>query len=173
MRILRTLILASSVAATFISCEQPILIPAPTFNTATDATEAEYGPYLKEGSGMLIGQAFMTQRGGTVVKGAGRNVTLDPVTTVGNEWWGKAGKVWIHRNLVPSSPNFLKARRTIVADGDGRFKFANLPAGKYFVRTEVTWFIGDGYPTQGGLVGQIVEITEGKVAEVVLNVAPI
>jgi len=95
---------------------------------------------------------------------------VDPATSVGNEWWAKAGKMWVHRALTPPSPNFAKARRTTVADADGRFKFSDLPAGKYYVRTEVTWEVG--YEPQGGLVGQIIEINDGQTAEAILNKFP-
>lgn len=146
--------------------------PPPDWNAVSETSESEYAPYLRNGTGSVIGQAFLTQSGGGVVKAAGRTVTLDPATTVGNEWWGKAGKLWVYRALTPSSPRFTNARRTTVADADGRFKFSELPAGKYYVRTEVTWEIGGYYPTQGGLVGQLVEVRDGKVSEVVLNQYP-
>ena len=127
---------------------------------------------MQTGSATLAGQAFRTQRGGGVVKAAGRTITLDPATTIGNEWWGKAGKHWVHRDESPPSPGFQKARRTTVADAEGRFTFSSLPAGKYYVRTEVTWELGGFNPLQGGLVGQIVEIGDGQKRDVVLNQSP-
>lgn len=148
------------------------MVPVPQWNPVSDAAEAEYSAYLAKGTGVLTGQAFLTQKGGGVVKAAGRTVTLDPATSVGNEWWGKAGKLWAHRMLTPASPGFQKARRTSVADADGRFKFTELPPGQYFVRTEVTWEIGGYYPTQGGLVGQPVEVADGQTKEVILNQYP-
>ena len=146
--------------------------PPPQWNQISDTAEAEYQPYSAGGTGSIIGQAFLIQRGGGVVKAAGRTVTLDPATTVGNEWWGKAGKIWVHRHLTPPSPGFTKARRTTVADADGRFKFSGLAAGQYYVRTEVTWEIGGYEPTQGGLVGQLVEVRDGQTSEVILNQYP-
>lgn len=146
--------------------------PLPQWNAVSDAAEAEYQPYLAGGTESLAGQAFLAQRDGGVVKAAGRTVTLDPATSVGNEWWGKAGKFWVHRSLTPPSPGFAKARRTTVADADGRFKFSGLARGKYYVRTEVTWEIGGYNPTQGGLVGQVVEVRDGQTTEVVLNQYP-
>lgn len=143
--------------------------PLPQWNAVSDVTEAEYQPYLAGGTGSVTGQAFLTQRGGGVVKAAGRTVTLDPATSIGNEWWGKAGKVWVFRSLKPPSPGFAKARRKTVADADGRFKFSGLAAGKYYVRTEVTWEIGGYNPTQGGLVGQLVEVRYDETSEVILH----
>jgi hypothetical protein len=148
------------------------VVSPPEWNPSSDAGEAEYGPYLKDGTASVSGQAFLTQQNGGVVKAAGRLVTLDPATSVGDEWWGKAGKFWVHRAITPPSPGFQKARRMTVADADGRFKFSDLPGGKYYVRTEVTWEIGNYYPTQGGLVGQLVEIGDGQIKEVILNEYP-
>ena len=149
-----------------------VTMTPPQWNPVSDATEAEYQPYLTGGTGSVTGQAFLTQAGGAVVTAAGRTVTLDPATSVGNEWWGKAGKLWVFRALTPPSPGFAKARRTTVADAEGRFKFSDLAAGKYYVRTEVTWEVGDYVPTQGGLVGQVVEVRDGKTSEVILNQYP-
>lgn len=146
--------------------------PAPSWSPVSDANEAEYLPYLQPGTSTLRGQAFLTQAGGRVVTAAGRTVTLDPATTVGNEWWGKSAKVWVHRALTPPSPTFFKARRSTTADADGRFVFSDIPAGKYYVRTEVTWEVGRHNPTQGGLVGRLVDVRDGKPNEVILNSYP-
>lgn len=149
----------------------PITQPL-SWNPNSDAAEAEYEHYLRPGAAALVGQAFLVQRGGGVVKAAGRTVTLDPATSVGNEWWGKAGRSWENRAVMPPSPGFVKTRRTTVADAEGRFRFADLAPGTYFVRTEVTWFIGGYYGDQGGLVGQSVEVRDGQVREVILNHFP-
>lgn len=140
----------------------------PTWNPLSDSTEREYDGYLVAGASVLTGQAFMTQRGGGVVKAAGRTVTLDPATSVGIEWWTKAGTKWVFRSFTPSSPSFQRARRTTVADAEGRFRFKELPPGKYFVRTDVTWDVPYHGP-QGGLVGRMVEVTTGQDAEVILS----
>jgi len=146
----------------------PVAPPPPVWEAVSPDREAEYLPYQEKGTGSLSGQAFLAQKNGGVVKGAGNQVLLDPATSVGNEWWGKAGKRWVFRMLTPPSPGFAKARRTVTADADGKFKFTGLPAGRYFVRTEVTWdvvYIGP----QGGLVGQMIDIKEGENSEAILN----
>jgi hypothetical protein len=144
----------------------PVQTPPPEWNSVNETYESEYIPYLGTGTGEITGQAFLTQRGGVVVKAAGRNVTIDPATSVGNEWWAKAGIIWQFKSLTPPSPNFHKARKTTVADADGRFKFSNIPDGEYYVRTEVTWLAGT---IQGGLVGSKVTVKNGMPTEVILN----
>jgi hypothetical protein len=145
--------------------------PVPQWSAYDEAMEAEYIPYLSVGKSVIAGQAFMAQQGGGVVKGAGRLVTLDPATTVGVEWWNKAGKLWMFKAMTPASPGFSKARRTTTSDAEGRFSFQNLPAGKYYVRTEVTWMIGS-YNTQGGLVGSLVEVADGATKDIIINAYP-
>src|SRR5262245_25785825 len=104
---------------------------------ALAAEEAEYKALPVSGTGTLTGQAFMNQRNGHTIKAAGRAVTLDPVTTIGTQWWNLAGSKWKHRDEVPPSPGFQKARRVVTADADGKFTFRDLPAGKYYLRTAV------------------------------------
>lgn len=163
---MRAMAIAAAVFA-LSGCATPPAPPA--WSAADEKNEAEYLPFLSRGSASLRGQAFLTQAGGRVVTAAGRTVTLDPATTVGREWWQKAGKLWVHRTQIPPSAAFAKARRTTVADADGRFTFRDLPAGAYYLRTEVTWEIGGYNPTQGGLVGRLVDVPSAGTAEVVLS----
>lgn len=165
---MKALIIAA-ISLTLVACATPA---PPKWGASPPAAEREYDAYVMAGTSQLVGQAFLAQAGGGVVKAAGRSVSLDPATTIGAEWWSKAGQMWIHRDHVPPSPGFLKARRTTVADADGRFKFKDLPAGRYYVRTEVTWEIGGYNPTQGGLVFALVDVGEGEVKEIILNQMP-
>jgi hypothetical protein len=143
--------------------------PPPQWNPVAEAAEAEYQAYLKAGTGTVAGRASLANRFGAEVKAAGRIITLDPATSVGKEWWGKAGRIWIHHSLTPPSPAFARSRRMVVAGADGRFKFSGLPPGEYYVRTEITWKIANYGSIQGGLVGQAVEVRDGQVTEVILN----
>jgi hypothetical protein len=143
--------------------------PSPHWTPAAQATEGEYQPYLIAGTGSVTGQAYLPKRVGGFVTAPGTPVTLDPATSVGNEWWEKAGQSWLHRSLTPPSPAFAKARRTTVTGADGKFTFSNLPAGKYYVRTEVTWKVGNYDSFQGGLVGQVLEVRDGQSTEVILS----
>lgn len=146
-----------------------VTIQPPQWSPVDPSFEADYEHYLAGGNGVLTGQAFLTQLGGGVVKAAGRTVTLDPATTIGTEWWTKAGTNWVHRSLTPPSPGFARARRTTVADAEGRFKFTGLAPGRYYVRTEVTWMVPGSYVPEGGIVGRMVEVRDGEPTEVILN----
>ena len=163
-------VLAIPVVLAMVSCEEPIPVPAPAWADLS-STENEYDIYLKPGTAAIHGQAFLTQKGGGVVRAAGNTVTLDPATTIGNEWWLKAGKSWSNKDAVPKSLGFAKARKVTVADADGKFKFTGIPAGKYYVRTEVTWEAGQ-WGIQGGLVGTVVEVAENQTSEIIVNHRP-
>ncbi|MDK2124133.1 hypothetical protein [Parachitinimonas caeni] len=142
---------------------------APEWREVTPEREEEYKPYLRTGTSTILGQAFMNQRGGGTVRAAGSLVTLDPATTIGSEWWTKTSRTdAAYQDMQPPSVGFAKARRETVADADGRFKFSQIPAGRYYLRTEITWQSG-GYSLQGGLVGQYVEIRDGEVKEIIMN----
>jgi hypothetical protein len=134
--------------------------------------EAEYAPYAKAGNAVLSGQAFLMTRGGEAKKAAGRQVTLDPATTLSQQWWAER-RMWSEGGYPPD-PRFLQARRATVADADGRFRFENLPAGTYFVRTLVRWEAPCFYclgrtETQGGLLGEKIELRAGEKQEIVLS----
>ena len=145
--------------------------PAP-ISIRTLASKTDYEPYLTKGSATLTGQAFLTTVGGDVKKGAGRMVTLDPATPYSNEWYASYGTNLSRFAETPSAPEFASARRTTVADADGRFKFADLPAGSYIVRSTVTWdtgryqYVSD---TQGGVVSGVVTIAAGESKELILH----
>ena len=146
--------------------------PPPSFVPVTEASEAEYLPYSAAGMNVLTGQAFLTQKGGGVVKAAGRTVTLDPATeTTGKNWWWQAGRKWATRTVQPNSPTARSLRRTAVADADGKFTFEGLPAGAYYVRTEITWEV-PYHGIQGGLVGKLVNVGPEERGTVVINSAP-
>jgi hypothetical protein len=160
-------ILALSLSA----CATEKIIP-PTWDVrAPEKEAAEYAPFLKTGSGSISGQAFLTQRGGGVVVAAGCEVSVDPVTPTSIEWWKKAGSKYVFRDLMPPSTNFQNARKTVLADASGKFTFTNLPPGKYFVRTTLTWDV-PSIGLQGGLLAERIEVKESQNTNLILNHYP-
>jgi hypothetical protein len=56
------------------------------------------------------------------------------------------------------------------ADADGRFRFTGLPAGRYILRTTVTWETGAVYAgVQGGVVGAVVAVKDGTAEDVIMS----
>jgi hypothetical protein len=148
------------------------LPPAPPqpMQISIAATDADYSPFALPGAAGLTGQAFLTTRGGDVKVAAGRTVTLDPATPYARSWFAKYGGDLDRADELPPNPAFQHARRSTVADAQGKFHFENLAPGSYIVRTAVTWETGAAYSgVQGGVVAAVVDIPDGKTSEVILN----
>lgn len=149
--------------------------PPPAWSAASPDAEAEYKKYLN-GSITIRGQAFMTQSGGATVKAAGRTVTLDPATSVSDDWWNKAGRRPQFSDMEPPFPQFKLSRRTTTADADGRFSFSKLAPGDYYIRTSVGWSVVTYTPglgalsvPQGGVLGRRIQVKGGEGDEIILS----
>lgn len=75
--------------------------------------------------------------------------------------------------MVEANPRILDYVITTIADGDGRFVFKNVPAGKYFVTTGVFWEAATGYQgalrTQGGVVTKRIAVSDGDELDVIVT----
>ena len=149
-------------------------------SSATGAVAADYYPFSKAGTAVIDGQAFVVIRGGDVLldtrgylttlsdnarTASGRDVTLDPATPYAMAWYMKEGTSLRRFANVPKDPAFRAARKTTVADDAGKFKFEGLPAGRYIVRTTITWQTPrDSYRmmTQGGVASIVIDLAEGE-----------
>lgn len=149
-------------------------------SSATGAVAADYYPFSKAGTAVIDGQAFIVIRGGDVVldtrgylttlsdnarTASGKDVTLDPATPYAMTWYMKEGTSLRRFANVPKDPAFRAARKTTVADDAGKFKFEGLPAGRYIVRTTITWQTPrDSYRmmTQGGVASIVIDLAEGE-----------
>lgn len=123
------------------------------------------------GTAAIEGQAFLKTRGGDVKYGAGNAVLLLPATTYSSEW---AQRMIAGGDMPDLDDRAQEYARRTTADGQGRFRFAELPAGEYIVLTTVTWEIPgvgrySGMSTQGGAVGMKVQATSGKTETVIVT----
>lgn len=131
----------------------------------------EYAKFVV-GTGVVEGQAFLRQRGGGVVYGAGAEVTLDPVTAYSSRWWGCVENAQCVGEVGGMDVLMRRYRRVTVADGDGRYRFEGVGAGAYYVRAFVRWDVqasGRGTWRQGGAVTARVQVEEGKVTQGMLT----
>jgi hypothetical protein len=151
------------------------------------AVAADYYPYSKPGTATIIGQAFVVVRGGDVLldgqgylttisdnarTASGSDVTLDPATPFAMDWYMESGTSLRRFSNAPKDPAFRAARRTTVADEAGKFTFENLPAGRYIVRTTITWQTPrDSYRmmTQGGVASAVIDLADGEQKNVILR----
>ena len=151
------------------------------------AVAADYYPYSKPGTATIDGQAFVVIRGGDVLldthgylttisdnarTASGNDVTLDPATPYAMEWYMKSGTSLRRFTNAPKDAAFRAARKTAVADEAGKFKFDGLPAGRYIVRTTITWQTPrDSYRmmTQGGVASVVIDLAEGEQKTVIIK----
>lgn len=123
-------------------------------------------PYLKQGSGSATGQAFRLQRGGGVVFAAGRDVILVPALPDLQQNYTRPLRRW-ERLAGWLDPESAKAVRHVVANAQGQFKFSDLPAGRYFLKTTVDWYVAGEY--QGGDLVSYFELRDGEAKEVIMS----
>lgn len=188
------LLLAACVLAVSAGCRssaggssQPEGAATPNAAPAQVSVAADYYPYSKPGTASINGQAFVVVRGGDVLldgqgylttisdnarTASGSDVTLDPATPFAMDWYMKSGTSLRRFANTPKDAAFRAARRTAVADESGKFTFTNLPAGRYIVRTTITWQTPrDSYRmmTQGGVASAVIELVEAEAKTVILR----
>ena len=144
-----------------------------TFDPASIAWSKE------KGTGSISGQAFFQTRGGQPRTCAGLEVSLIPYseyakermialyngTTSGfNPAFGGRKPIF-----VPDEPAYYKSSPRSVCDAQGNFVFNNLPAGEYFVVTQIVWTVGNSFIPEGGSLMKHVELSEGEAARVMLT----
>lgn len=113
----------------------------------------------------------MRRNDGVVVYAAGSEVNLIPVTTYSTERmnviYGPTKFSAFGRSFKNDDQEYYQYMKTVIADGEGRFAFAGVPNGSYFVVTSVQWLAGN--MPQGGALMERVTITAGANAEVILR----
>ncbi len=133
--------------------------------------ENEYTKLQNEGTSIVKGQAFLKTRGGDVKLAAGEQIVLNPVTSYSNQWYEEN---YLKQNFMsPADSRLWKYVKKTTADGSGRFKFKNVPAGEYYVTTKVMWETATGYQgslqLQGGWLTKKVHISNGQEIEIILT----
>ena len=132
---------------------------------------AEYQNLSKEGTAKVTGQAFLKTRGGDVKKAAGNEVMLNPVTAYSNQWYQIA--YLQNTPLSEPDPQYENHIITTVADTDGKFAFNNVPAGEYYLTTQVFWESATGYQgalqRHGDTITKKIKVLEGSIKSYILT----
>ena len=102
-------------------------------NVSRHATfnEAEFAASRGSGSGVVRGQAFLGNVDGSTLQASNTKVELFPVTSYTTETIQRKYANGVY--LAPPDPRYAKYVRTTTTDGNGNFRFANLPPGQYYV----------------------------------------
>lgn len=120
----------------------------PTTPRTQQFNEDHLKPYGGKGNSVVIGEAFLKTRGGSVKKGAGETVWLVPVVPYFSEYVNK--EILGAHKLTPGlEKKAYSYMRTTKADSDGRFRFEEIQPGEYYVYAMITWSV----PTSRGLQG--------------------
>jgi hypothetical protein len=151
-------------------------------NSAT-APQARFDPaeaaFLdRPGKTTITGQAFLPDKTGhvNVRYAAGEVVRLIPATSYAKtrlDYYFHGAK-FAPAASVPRNdpdPDYLARQRTTKAGSTGRFEFANVPPGRYFVSTQVIWKPEDKFLSEGGLIYEEAVVTgaETKPVEVIVS----
>ena len=99
--------------------------------------EADFEPYVGEGTSTILGTAYMRNRSGEVEAAAAQLIELIPVTPYTQERFEFA--LDPSKRLEPRDLRLDRHIRRMVADGEGRFAFRSIPAGDYFVVCTLTF----------------------------------
>jgi len=149
---------------------QPPPRPAPRPTPmVTPYDDAEYARYREPGTGRITGQAFARSSDGVTYSAAGQGVYISPVTSYSREWYRRT--VLRGDSIANFDPRARGFVTRTVADIDGEFFFAQLPAGEYYVVSWVSWTESDGESTTPRRVclGRQVRLDEGASVDAVLE----
>ncbi len=116
------------VAFSLISC-------ARTYDREATFIQEEYASYEGKGTAQVCGQAYLHLDGGNQHVASDNNVLLAPVTSYTEEAFNV--KVLRGRNLVDPDPQAMKFEQHTKTDDEGRFCFADLPAGDYYIVADI------------------------------------
>jgi hypothetical protein len=123
-----------SVAVCLYGCtEAPI---EPVERTAFEVSE--YDSLNKEGTGIVTGRAFVKTRNGDVKTLAGETVRLHPVSLYSDQWFELASNRKVH--TAAYDYRLEDYVFMTIADDDGRFTFKDVPAGEYYLTTQIFGF---------------------------------
>lgn len=128
--------------------------------------------FIKDkGDNTISGQAFLRRNDGIVIYAAGSVVTLipkSPYTTERiNAIYGGSKIAYRKVKFTYDNPELQRWKRTVQANGEGRFVFSEVAKGDYYVTTTVSWKAGSAW--QGGSLYAPVSVTSGESKDIVLT----
>lgn len=126
----------------------------------SEFTDQDRTRFSGTGSGGVRGQAFLRQRGGGVVTCAGEDVVLLPSVPYFREVIEEA----LARKQLSFAVGIANAYKSVVrrstCDAQGNFAISDVPAGRWFVLTQVSWMVAAR--VQGGVVGREIDVDQSS-----------
>lgn len=128
---------------------------------------AEHAAYIAKGKASIDGEGFLRRPNGWLARCSGGVVYLVPATPYFREW------VEVYRagnriaNSAELNESHSKAIRKTQCTMQGKFQFADLPAGKWILVTRVT-YDGNEWNSDSTLVAEV-ETRPGETATAILS----
>ncbi len=157
--------------------ERPVIL---RLASAYEARDVAW--FSDPGPGSIEGSALLRKRDGAVVTCGGTEVVLRPrsayaeerVTAMYGSPRGGFRPIGPEVQFEPESDTYRSTDRRTVCDAQGKFKFKNLPAGRYYVVAKVTWEVPSGSAPvpplpQGGFLLKPVDLGADEHPELVLT----
>lgn len=145
-----------------------IAVAGCSYKMQTPFNAVEYSRYEEAGTGVVTGQAFLRQVGGSVVTCAGSEVLAIPSTAYTTELVNASYVRTRFEFGDPAAQSTIgRVTRHGQCDSQGNFSVSGLPAGPWHIVTRVSWQVGYNY--QGGVVSKLVNVEEGKTQNIIIT----
>lgn len=101
---------------------------------------AEYKALKKVGTARITGTAvaFTEMKKSKVRVATAHWIALQPFTSYSQDWYNNG--FLSTKIIAPSDPRLEQYIYKTQADENGNFHFNNLPAGKYYISTKISWY---------------------------------
>ncbi|MET0328954.1 MAG: hypothetical protein ABW163_09325 [Luteimonas sp.] len=133
---------------------------------------AEYAELSRRsGHGAVHGQVIMRTQFGPRF-GAGETVSLNPVTSYSTFWY--ENRIVADRRLAAPDPRLDAHIIETTADGSGAFQFERVPAGDYYLVSNVRWsepghYVGTISTRQRLIVERVTVANGGNLRHILTN----
>ena len=153
--------------------------PAPPAQMTAPFNAADVAWSLAPGTATVEGRAAVPAGGSAAHTCAGSEAQLVPAGIYATEMmrmvFGNDTRGYVTLASSPRYPtnipaDFPRSIRRVGCDADGRFRFEGVPAGRWYVFSNVIWRSGGGETApEGGALMQRVEVAQGARVNVVLS----
>lgn len=130
---------------------------------------ADHQPWAAKGNAGVDGEGFIRRPNGWLARCSGNKVYLVPASAYFREWIDIRRSGAVVANSVELSKLHREAQRETQCDQRGRFAFSDLPAGKWFVITRISYEARTDTFSEDALYVTEVETVPGKRADVILS----
>lgn len=150
-----------------------------TVNLTVPFEPAKAAFILEKGTATITGNSYVKDSVGEVITCAGNNVYLVPVNEYSRERYtylfGGSAEGFSPDEMIrkikfkPDDPSFRQYMRVSTCDYEGKFVLKDVPAGHYYIGTNIISEV-DGYNTiDGGAYAQEIELHSAQTLNVSLD----